>query len=136
MSKKTLFVILIIIIALVTGLLLALLYFALRHFDVSVEKLRTIMFIVVAVDSLFFSLSIKNLKRPIWQINLFSNKYLIFALILSLGALFAALTIPVLQTLLSLEPFSVSMLFLIVGLGIINVLIIETIKHYVFRGVR
>ncbi len=126
--------ILILLIALITGSFLITLYFWLRHIGMPLLELRTVLFVAVSVDSIFFSFSIKNLKKPLWKIPIFSNKYLLVAISLSGAALFAALTVPPLQTLLSLSPFSSFIFFLIVGLGIMNVAIIEIAKKIVFRG--
>jgi len=120
------------IIALVTGFFLIVLYFFLLRLNLPIEEIRTIMFIALSVDSIFFSFSLKNLHKPVWKINLFSNKYLLFAVTLSIIALFAALSFPPFQTLLSLEPFSNLTLVLIMGLGVFNLLVIEVAKYFVF----
>ena len=126
--------ILILAVALVTGFLLIALYLWTVRIGMPLEKLRTVLFVAVAVDSIFFSFSIKNLKKPLWRISLFSNVYLLAALAVSLTALFAALAAPPLQTLLSLSPFSPNVFFLIIGLGIMNVAVIEIAKKIAFRG--
>ena len=121
-------------IALVTGVFLVALYFVLLHMDLDIDKIRTIMFIALSVDSIFFAFSIKNLHRPIWKINPFSNKYLIYALGASFGALILALEWTPLQKLLSLTPLSGNEFSLILGIGLANLIIIEAGKFMVFRG--
>jgi len=124
---------LILIIALITGLFLVALYFILLSFSIPIEEIRTMMFIALAVDSIFFSFSIKNLHKPIWRINIFSNRYLIFALASSLFVLFIALLLPPLQILLSLTPPSNTTFMFFIGLGILNFLLIEGVKYFVFK---
>ena len=124
---------LITIIAFVTGIFLILLYFFLLSLNLSIEKIRTFMFISLSVSSLFFAFSIKNLHKPIWKINIFSNKYLLASLSVSVFMLIAALTIPALQKLLSLTPPTMSGFGLIVVLGVINLAIIEFTKYFVFE---
>jgi len=124
---------LIFIIAVITGVFLLTLYFVLLRFNFSIEEIRTIMFIALSVDSIFFSLSIKNLHKPLWKIDLFSNKYLLFAMTISMLVLFIALAFPPLQTLLSLTPFSSNTVFLVFGLGVVNLFIIEIVKYFVFK---
>ena len=121
-------------IALVTGVFLVALYFVLLHMGIDIDKIRTIMFIALSVDSIFFAFSIKNLHRPIWKINPFSNKYLIYALGASFGALILALEWAPLQKLLSLTPLSGNEFSLILGIGLVNLIIIEVGKFMVFRG--
>lgn len=124
---------LILIIAVITGVLLVLLYMFLLSLDMPIEKLRTIMFAALSIDSVFFTFSLKNLKRPIWKISIFSNRYLILSLSISLMMLGAALFVPILQKLLSVVPLSGKELFFIGGLGIINLFVIEVAKYFVFE---
>ncbi len=124
---------LITLIALVTGIFLMMLYFFLLSLDISIEKIRTLMFIALSVSSLFFAFSIKNLHKPIWKINILSNKYLLVSLSLSTLMLFAALLLPPLQKLLSLTPPSIFEFGLILVLGIFNLAVIEFVKYFVFE---
>ncbi|MBU0722705.1 HAD-IC family P-type ATPase, partial [Patescibacteria group bacterium] len=125
---------LIAIIVLTTGVFLITLYFVLLRLEIDIEKIRTIMFIALSVSSIFFAFSIKNLHKPIWKINPFSNKYLVFTLLANFGVLIIALVLPPLQTLLSLTPLSGNEFFLIIGIGLINLCIIEIGKYIVFRN--
>lgn len=124
---------LIMMIAFITSLFLIALFFILRFFDMPIEEIRTIMFVALAVDSLFFSFSLKNFHTPLWKINPFSNKYLLFAFITASLTLLASLTIPPLVTLLSLTPLSPTILLFLLGLGIFNLALIEVTKHFVFN---
>lgn len=121
------------IIAAATGAFLIVLYAALVWWGMPEEKLRTVMFVAVAVDSIFFSFSFKSFTNPLWRVNFFSNKYLLAALLFSILALFAALQWSPLMTLLSLEPLGGMLFLLLFGLGIINVAMIEITKYFVFR---
>jgi len=91
------------------------------------------MFIALSIDSIFFAFSIKNLHKPIWRINILSNKYLIASLSLSTLMLFAAITLPPLQKLLSLTPPSMFEFGLLFVLGMFNLAVIEFIKYLVFE---
>ncbi len=124
---------LITLIALVTGISLMLLYFLLLYLGFPIEEIRTLMFIALSVSSLFFAFSIKNLHKPIWEIKIFSNKYLLASLSASSLMLLAAITLPPLQKLLSLTPPSVLEVVLIFALGLFNLTVIEFIKYFVFK---
>ena len=124
---------LIAVVAATTGALLVGLYFALVRFGVPEETLRTIMFVAVAVDSVFFSFSFKNLRHPLWRIRFLGNRYLLIALVVSLVALFGAFVFPPLARLLSLEPLGGGLFLLLLGLGIINIMVIEVTKYFVFK---
>ncbi len=124
---------LIMIIAITTGVILMLLYFFLLYLKLPIEEIRTFMFIALSIDSIFFSFSIKNLHKPIWKIKLFSNKYLLVSLSISVVMLIASLTVPPLQELLSLSPPSMSEFGLIVVLAVMNLTVIELAKYLIFE---
>jgi Ca2+-transporting ATPase len=124
---------LIVIIGLVSGALLIALYFALSQLSLSLEEIRTIMFVALSAVSIFFSFSLKNINKPIWKINLFSNKYLLAALGMSFLFLFGALLIPPLAALLSLQAISLPFVLLIIAFGLVNLILIEAVKYFVFR---
>ena len=125
---------LIVILSVVTGIFLTALYFLLLQSDRAIEEIRTIMFVVLSIDSIFFSFSLKDLNRPLWKINIFSNWYLIFAMSASTAALLLALFVPALQKLLSLTPVSWSMLLFAVMVGLFNLFIIEVVKSLYIKS--
>jgi Ca2+-transporting ATPase len=126
---------LIILLSTVTGVLLVGLYFALLHTlgEGRIGEIRTIMFVALSLDAIFFSFSLKSLDTPLWRINPFSNMYLFGALTISILILVAACTIPPLMTLLSLTPLSGAQLLLLLGVGCVNLLTIELCKWALFR---
>jgi Ca2+-transporting ATPase len=95
-----------------------------------IEKIRTIIFAGLAIDSIFFVYSIKNLRQPIWQIDLFSNKYLLTASTVSVLMLVAALTFPPLMSLLSLVSLNSTEMIMILTLGVLDLAAIEVAKFY------
>ncbi|PIR71615.1 MAG: hypothetical protein COU43_01675 [Candidatus Nealsonbacteria bacterium CG10_big_fil_rev_8_21_14_0_10_37_25] len=62
--------------------------------------------------------------------NPFSNKFLIFAWLIGFAAFFAALYLPVFQTLLKTVPLGLSDWLILIGLGIIEIILIEATKWY------
>lgn len=124
---------LIFLIAMITGIFLVGLYFYLLNINMPIDRIRTFMFIALSVSSIFFALSIKNLHKPIWEINIFSNKYLLYSLSLSFFMLIISLTFSPLQKLLSLTTPSLAEFILVVALGIFNIIVIEAVKYIIFR---
>ena len=125
--------ILVFTISLVTASFLIGLYLILLSLDLPIEEVRTIMFAALSIDSIFFTFSLKNLSAPIWRINIFSNKYLVLAFFASILSLVVALFLPPLQKLLSLTPLSFYELILIFGIGLFNLICIETAKYFIFE---
>lgn len=120
-------------ISIVTGIFLVVLYFVLLNSGMEIEKVRTFVFVALSIGSLFFTFSLKNMHEPIWKINVFSNKYLIFAFFLSLFGLLAAMFFPPLQKLLSVVELSFTTdLPIILVVGIFNLVSIEITKYFVF----
>jgi len=123
---------LVVILAVVTGLFTILLYYYLWSHNTPIAEIQTMMFVALSLDSLFFSLSLKSFDTPIWRINPMNNKYLLGALAISILLLFLALVFPPMQTLLSLVPLTATEKFLLVVLGVLNLLTIEVLKYLMF----
>lgn len=118
----------------VTGIFsVALYFFLLFGLALPVAEIRTIMFVVLSLDGIFFTLSLKQLHQPLWKIDLASNTYLLFAMGMSLVLLVATLLIPALRTLLSLEVLLFRDVVLLAGVALFNLLTIESAKYIVFR---
>lgn len=116
---------LIFIIGIATDLLLFFLFFALLKSKVSPEHLRTIMFLGLSLDTLFFLWPLKNMRKPVWKINIFNNLYLIAASAVSVFLLIGAVTLPHFQRLLhTVRPTPLEWL-IVIGLGILNLVLIE-----------
>ena len=93
-------------------------------------EIRTIIFAALSIDTLFYAFSCKNLRKNIWQYNPFSNLYLVFCIIFSFLMLLAAVYLPPFQGLLKTVPLNFFDWKLILGLGILNLILIEAIKWY------
>jgi hypothetical protein len=88
------------------------------------------MFAAVSLDSIFLAFSFKNLDEPLWHTNLFSNKYLIGGLAISLSLFALSLTWAPLMSLLSLTALSILDIILLSMLGIVNIILIELAKAW------
>jgi Ca2+-transporting ATPase len=120
----------------VTDFILLGLFLWLFKKDFSMEKIRTIVFAALAIDTLFYAFSCKNLRKNIWQYNPFSNKYLVASIAFSLMMLFGAIYLPFLQDLLKTQPLNMHGWILLSGLGMINLILIEAIKRYFIIKIR
>jgi len=123
--------VIIFIIGLITDfMLLGLFFWLLKYTNYEIFHIRTIIFAGLAIDSLFYIFSCKSLRRNIWHINPFSNKFLVFAWDFGAIALIAAIHLPLLQTLLKTTPLNLFDWGLILSLGLINLILIEVTKYY------
>jgi P-type Ca2+ transporter type 2C len=122
---------LIFIIGLVTDvLLLGLFFFLLKYSGYEMPHIRSVIFAGLTIDSLFYIFSCKSLKRNLWQINLLSNKFLIFSWLFGIIMLLIALYIPFFQGLLKTVPLNLVDWGLVLVLGILNMFLIESTKYY------
>jgi len=92
--------------------------------------IRTMIFTALGLDSLFYIFSCKSLRKGILKTNLFSNKILILGLIFGLMALSAGLYIPALNIVLGTMPLGINDWIIIAGLGLLEIVLIETVKIY------
>jgi Ca2+-transporting ATPase len=120
-------------VGIITGIVLVALYLLLLHLGEPIDRIRTIMFVALSVDSIFFSFSMKNFHKPLWRVRFFSNTYLLLALTSSILLLFAAITLSPMRTLLSLVPLHGVEILILTGLGTFNLFTIELVKRIIFR---
>ena len=127
---------LIFIIGIITDfLLLGLFFWLIKYSGYEDNHIRSIIFAGLAAASIFYVFSCKSLRKNIWHINLFSNKFLIYTWIFGVVALISALYLPPLQALLQTVPLTFFDWQLILTLGLLNVFLIEATKWYfISRG--
>ena len=116
----------------ITSVLLISVYLILLQLNLPQEEVQTLMFVAVSVNCIFMALSLKSLGTPIWKLPLFSNKFLIFALLGSSLLLIAALYVPFLQAIVHVTEPTVLELVIFVGFGLVNLATIELAKWLVF----
>ena len=122
---------LIFIIGIITDFfLLGLFFWLFNYSNYEIPHIRSIIFVGLAIDSIFFIFSCKSLRNNIWRTNIFSNKFLIFSWIFSCLALLSAVYLPPLQYLLKTTPLNFFDWQLILGLALSNMVLIEATKWY------
>ena len=124
---------LVFIIGIATDLVLFGLFLYLQREGFELDHIRTLMFLGLALDSLFFAYSLRSLRRPIWQISLTTNPFFLFALLVSIGLLVSAYLFESLRNVLSIEPLTGKEFLIILSLGILDIILIELGKWLVMR---
>ncbi len=116
------------------GLIRDLFYFAIFWYflklNLNIDYIRTFIFAIVGFDSLLYVFSLRSLTQPIWRINPFSNKYLIFATLISLMLLLLAIYFPPLQNALSTVALSAKDWLAIIGVSIVSISLVELSKYH------
>jgi len=97
----------------------------------TIEYARTMAFMVLVVCQLFYSLALRNERKSIFSIGLFSNKYLVGAIVLGLALQLIVVGIPVIQTAFHLQMPDLRAWGIIFALGITPLLVSELIKVFI-----
>ena len=112
-----------------TGFALFVLFIILHTMQVPIDELRTVMFVAISFNIMLLAFSFKNLHAPVWKINIFSNKYLLGGLAISLVILALSLTWSPLMNLLSLVSLNMFDVALLALFGLLNIIIAECAKY-------
>ena len=124
------------VIGIITDIILLCFFFWLLRMDYNLQYIQTMIFTALSIDSLFYIFSCRSLRKNIWEINPFSNKFLILAWIVGVLALLAALYVPALQDLLRTVPLGASDWAIIIALGTIEIILIEATKYHFIRKIK
>ncbi|WP_373709788.1 cation-translocating P-type ATPase [Kaistella sp.] len=89
---------------------------------------RTLAFLVLVCAQLFYSLGLRNSKKPFYQFKLFSNKFLNGAILLGLFLQLMLLFIPVLRNAFKLHMPDLNGWLMALGLGILPLVVLEIYK--------
>jgi len=113
-------------------MLFVLFYFLLGSWEL--DYLRTFMFAVLGIKSLFGIFSIRSFHTPIWHTHFFSNRKMIYAVLASMVLLIGAIEFSPLQKILSTTGLSLKAWSVVICLALVNILMIEFVKLF-FRKV-
>lgn len=124
---------LIIVVGLLTDVILLGLFFFFLAADMDIERIRTIIFAALSIETLLYAFSMRSLRRPLWQTGPFENKYLLGAV--GVGALLTLLAVyvPPFSTLVRTVPLTGLEWIIIVGFGMVNLAAIELGKFLYYR---
>jgi Ca2+-transporting ATPase len=118
----------------ISGTSALILFFAGIRFGLEIEKVRTMIFALMGLDSLVFVFSARSFRRTVFRRDVFSNKLMVGAVAISFGLLVSAIYIPPLQELLSTQSLAVSEWLIIFGFSFMEIVLIEFAKvHLLFK---
>lgn len=114
-------------------LILFILFVWLNKTSDDIVHTRTLIFMLLALESLSGIFSLKSLRKSIFKINIFSNPYLVLAFISGVLLMLAAVYLRPLQNILRTVPLDFNDWLIVAGFAIFNVIFIEIIKLF-FRN--
>jgi Ca2+-transporting ATPase len=94
------------------------------------KEVQTIIFAGLAIDSLFYIFSCKNLRKNVWKMDLLSNPILIGSWFWGISMMLGAIYLPFFNKLLKTVPLNFFDLILVLTIGILNLVLIEATKWY------
>lgn len=97
----------------------------------TIDYARTMAFMVLVVCQLFYSLALRNERKSIFTIGIFSNKYLAAAIIAGLALQLMVVGIPIIQTAFHLQMPDLRAWGIIFALGITPLVLNELIKIFI-----
>jgi len=97
----------------------------------TVEYARTMAFMVLVMCQLFFSLAVRNHSKSIFQIGIFSNKYLVGAIVLGVLLQLIVIGIPFMQRAFHLQMLDLGGWIIAISLGLVPLFINEIVKIFI-----
>lgn len=94
---------------------------------------QTMAFVVLSISQLFFALNMRNTKKSIFEIGLFTNKYLILSLLLGIIIQVVIITVPFFSNLFKVYSLSFTDWILVFLISIIPLAVNELLKLHLRR---
>jgi P-type Ca2+ transporter type 2C len=95
---------------------------------------RTMAFVVLAASQLFYSLSMRNSKKSILKVGLFSNRLLIGSIIVGILLQLVVISVPILATAFGVQNLTLQDWGIVIGFSLIPLIVNEIIK--LFRRIK
>jgi Ca2+-transporting ATPase len=105
-------------------------YLYLLNQGMDLNQLRTLIFTLLGVDSLLYVFSVRSFRKPVWRQNIFENRLLIYSVLFGFLSMVAAVYFHPLQLILDTVSLPIEAWILVGIIAILNIAIIESIKHY------
>lgn len=121
--------IIVFVIGLFSSLSLFFIYTRLIAMAYDIRVIHTFIFMAFGTYTMFVSLSLRSLRKPLWSYGPLGNKPLIASVCIGLGLMIAAIYLPWLNVALGTMPLEWPWLVGVLGFGIANVIAVEITKH-------
>ncbi|MDO9255351.1 MAG: cation-translocating P-type ATPase [Bacteroidales bacterium] len=102
----------------------------------TVEYARTLAFMVLVICQLFFSLAVRNSSKSIFQIGIFSNKYVTGSILLGVLLQLIVIGIPVMQRAFHLQMLDLRGWLTAIALGLVPLVMNEIVKLFIRAGIK
>jgi len=127
--------IIVFLIGILTDFFLLVLFYYLWKKTGDIVYSRTMIFVGLGVDSLFYIWSCRSLRFSIWETNPFTNSFLNLSVLAGFFMLAIAVYLPGFQTIMRTVPLSFNDWIILICLGFLNIILIEAVK-YIFISIK
>ncbi|OGE80297.1 MAG: hypothetical protein A2660_01180 [Candidatus Doudnabacteria bacterium RIFCSPHIGHO2_01_FULL_45_18] len=93
-----------------------------------IEIVRTMVFVLMGLDSLVFAFSVRSFHKIIFRRDIFSNRWLVGGVIISFMLLISAVYFPPLQRLLSTHNLTLNQWLMVFCFSLVEIIFIELFK--------
>ena len=111
-------------------ILLGLFWFLWKKLNLDLDYVRTMIFGGMCIDTVFVVFCYKSLRKNIWNMNPFSNKWLNISSVLAFVFFTATIYLLPLQKILHTVPLGWGSWLILLAIGIISMFLIEATKWY------
>jgi P-type Ca2+ transporter type 2C len=124
----------IILISITSGLFASGLFYWYRFVvNWELDKVSNLVFVFLAIKSLIYIFSSRNLDKSLWKTGLFHNKWLVFGVLGGLMMVLMVMYVPILQEVFETGPLDFISWIVVLGLSFILVGVIECFKKIKFK---
>lgn len=118
---------------LISGTVATLFYFVTLYLTQDIDKTRTMMMILMCFESLFLVFAMRSFTKPIFRKDIFSNRLLSGAVLLSLGMVLISVYVPYFQGIFSTQALLVSSWLIILSVSLMQISTVDRLKIYLFK---
>lgn len=115
-----------------SSFLIFLLYYMLLEFGIDLKVARSVFFVCFSTYILVIAFSFRSLYKPIFYYNPFSNKKLNISILIAFFILIITMSMPFMRNIFDIAPMPLSLLWIVFGWIILNVVLVEIAK-FIFR---
>lgn len=105
-------------------------------FTAAVTYARTMAFVVLAASQLFYSLSMRNTTKSIFHVGLFTNRFLIGAIIVGILLQLVVISVPFLANAFGVHQLSMQDWITVIAFALVPLIVNEIIKIFMRSAVR
>lgn len=103
----------------------------LNYYSDSLVHAQTMAFVVLSVSQLFLSLSMRSLRKSIFKVGLFKNKFLLLSIALGIALQIIIISVPFLASVFKVYPLSINDFGFVFLISLVPLVVNEIVKLFI-----